>query len=77
MSGILRARFLVLMNDPNCVRRKEHIVLKCLSIDSGLRWSCKSSSPRIIHNGSMPHDNDGLICSQISASSLSSKSIEF
>ena len=39
VSGMLRVRFLLLMHDPNYVRRHEHIVLKCLSMNSGLRRS--------------------------------------
>ena len=77
MSRVLRVRVLVLVNAPKRVWRNNHVVLKHLSMDSGLRRSFKSSLPRSMHDDPILQANASLICSQISAIRMSSVSTVF
>ena len=60
LSDELRARPLVLIRTPSCVRMYEHIVLKCLLMKSGLRRTFKFGSLRSMHSESMMHANVDL-----------------
>ena len=68
VSVMLKVRFMVLMHATSYVRRYEHVVLKHLSMDSGLKWRINSGSPRSMYDNSLPKDKAVLRCSQISAS---------
>ena len=62
LSRMISVRFLELISTHSCVRMQENMVLNHLSMKSGLRQSCKSSSHMIVHSDSMLRVNSGLRC---------------
>ena len=74
---MLSARFLVLMYTHSYVQGYEYVVMKHLSMDSGVCRSCKSGSPRSMHEESMLQANASLSCYQMPASKLSSANMAF
>ena len=70
VSGMLRVRSFALMHAPRRVRRHEHVVLKCLSMDSGFRRRFNSGLPRSMLRSSILQAMDDFRCAQISASRL-------
>ena len=70
VSGMLRVRSLVLMNVQSRVRRYDHVCLKHLSMNIGLRQRCNSGLPRSMHRASMLQSKARFRCIQMSASML-------
>ena len=50
------------MHDPSYVQRPVHIVLKCMSMKSGLLRSCDSDSQRRMNGDSMMQSKADLSC---------------
>ena len=60
LSSVLSVRFLVLTITANFARTQERIGLKRLSIESGLRRTCKCGSPKRTHSDSTLQTNSDL-----------------
>ena len=71
LSGMLSVRFLALKSAPMYAQIREHIFLKCLSVEIGIRRTCKFGSPRIMRNYSTLQSSAGLKCTHVPESRLS------
>ena len=74
---LLSVWFLVLISITSCLWMQQSMVLKWLSMESGLQQTCKASFPRSMHNDSTLRANSGLRCYQMSDSRFSSARIAF